>query len=194
IDDNSYFVINQDKLTKYEEDGNWKFDQKFDSYMGSWKPPSTDQAKQIVTSVFPASPKVSRILCEIGTRIPPDERKLRTILLEIYASHPELRNRHPEANGRNIQNLVEWMVAHGLKELHPAFTVLAPMLTLRSVYNNRADLQATYPEVKRGEFKRLIEWAVQDGITSDSARYLLNPYSHWYKSYLCHSNRNRSSE
>ena len=194
IDDNSNFAITPDKLTKYDESGNWKFDQKFDSYMGSWTPPSTEEAKRIATSGFPVSPRVSRTLCGIGTRVPPDEGILKKILLEVYANHPDLRSKYPEVNPNNIQNLVEWMVAHGLKELHPAFTVLAPILTLRSLYNNRADLQATYPEVKLGDYKRLIEWAVQYGLTSDSSTHMLKPYSHWYKSYQHNLTGNRASK
>jgi len=31
------------KLNRYDEDGNWVLEKKFDAYFGAWKPPNTDE-------------------------------------------------------------------------------------------------------------------------------------------------------
>ncbi len=86
-----------------------------------------------------------------------------------------------------MQNLVGWRVFNGFKELHEAYSILAPALTLRTVFDARRDLQETFPEVQRnGNYRRLLEWAVEHGVSYDGSNHLLKPYSHGYTSYLKH--------
>ena len=40
--DPSYFIVDSGKLTKYEEDGRWDLERKFDPYFGAWKPPGIE--------------------------------------------------------------------------------------------------------------------------------------------------------
>ncbi len=41
--DPSYFIVDSLKCNKYDEDGRWILEKKFDTYFGAWKPPNTDE-------------------------------------------------------------------------------------------------------------------------------------------------------
>ena len=41
--DPSYFIVDSLKLNRYDEDGRWVLEKKFDAYFGAWKPLNTDE-------------------------------------------------------------------------------------------------------------------------------------------------------
>jgi len=57
-----------------------------------------------------------------------------------------------------------------------------PMGLLLRLYMSRKDLQESMPEVKNGNYSRLLTWATTSGLKSDSAKYILEQFSDYYRS------------
>jgi glycosyltransferase involved in cell wall biosynthesis len=182
LDDRSYFVKDPGSLTRYDENGKWNLECKLGEHY-DWLP-SARTMRKIVKSGIPVSRETRKILYEVGTRLPPNEEVIIKILSGIGGRKAKLRAMlKPRQN--NMRGLMQKLVPGGSKRLHPSFRVIAPIVTLRNVYNKRIDLQITYPEVQEnGDYGGLIEWAVKHGVSSDSSKDLLEPYTHWYTSYL----------
>jgi len=89
--DASYFVVDSLKLRRYEEDGRWDLERKFDPYFGAWVPPGVEDhlpAKERIAVLSRRIEELSKKLDESSAREKVSHDQLQQQFDAIYRSPP----------------------------------------------------------------------------------------------------------
>jgi glycosyltransferase involved in cell wall biosynthesis len=108
-------------------------------------------------------------------------------LLSVYGARSDLKNAFPGVTGgwSTQRDLIHWAATWGIG-IDGAERFLGqygPLYVLVDVYSSRPDLRLAYPEAGNGVLDDLVSWAAEFGVTTDSAKPILQPYASWYRTH-----------
>jgi len=153
--DESFFSVNPEKLTRYNEDSAWSFDRRFDATFGSWRPPKVFGPNLLLAAGpwrYLPSHFLALLRNNIASRykyIPLRLWSLLRRLIQLDLNNPNsFPVRLPYEIGTKLpRNEEMWMNV------------------LLDLYRERPDLRSMFPEVNvNKEYRRLVGWIVECGL------------------------------